>query len=151
METTQQVVFKINNEEYGLNIADVLAIEPLGKVTPIPNSPSCVYGMTNLRGEVLSVISLRRKFGLEETENNEQTKIIVTSCNDTKVALKVDEVKDIVTCTEENVHPVPDLLNSEDTEYAQNVLKNQDRLILLINPNKLIGENVIELVRGDDQ
>lgn len=138
MEYNQQIIFAINNTEYGLNVDDVLAIEPLGATSLIPNSPDYIIGMTNLRGEVLTVISLRRKFGFEEIEKNEHTKMIVTSCNGTKYALKVDEVRDIVNYEKENVHEVPAIIRSEETEFILNILHYQDRLILLIDPGKLL-------------
>ncbi len=97
MASLQQVIFKLDHEEYGLNIMQVNGIEKYQEVVKVPNSPKYIEGIINLRGEVLPIYSLRKKFNLEEKEVNEDTKIIVVNTNDMMIGFVVDSVSEIFT------------------------------------------------------
>lgn len=137
---TQQVIFKVNESEYGLDVAQVNAIETLTNVVPVPNAANHIIGIMNLRGEVLPIYSLRTKFGLQEIPVNEKTKIIVTKSNGVSIAFKVDEVKEIIECNADNVTDFPPIARSQETAYVDKVAKHNGQLILLLDQDRIIKE-----------
>ena len=143
---TQQVIFKVNDGEYGLDVANVNAIETLTNVVPVPNAANHILGIMNLRGDVLPVFSLRTKFGLQEVPVTEQTKIIVTDSNGVTIAIKVDEVKEIIECDDGNLTEFPSIARSQDTAYVDRVAKHNGRLILLLNQDRLLRDDEAEAI-----
>ena len=144
--TTQQVIFRVNEGEYGLDVSQVNAIETLSDVVPVPNAANHILGIMNLRGEVLPVYSLRTKFSLQEIPVNEQTKIIVTKSNGVTIAFKVDEVKEIIECEEAKLADFPSIARTQETAYVDKVVNHNGRLILLLNQDKLLKENEAEAI-----
>lgn len=142
MATLQQVVFKLDKEEYGLNIMCVNGIEKYQEVVKIPNSPEYVDGIINLRGEVLPVFSLRKKFHLSEKENDDKTKIIVAYTNNMKIGFVVDVVVEILNIDEEDIEATPKILTGIDRRYIKSVAKVGERMIILLD---------IELIVSDEE
>lgn len=143
---TQQVIFKVNDGEYGLDVSQVNAIETLTDVVSVPNAANHILGIMNLRGEVLPVFSLRTKFGFNEVEVDAQTKIIVTISNGVKIAFKVDEVKEIIECQENELVEFPSIARSQDTAYVDKVANQNGHLILLLDQDKLLREEEAEAI-----
>lgn len=141
MQATQQIIFKVQDGEYGFDVSTVNAIETLNNVVGVPNVEHHILGIINLRGEVLPIYSLRRKFGLEEIPVNDQTKIIVTTSNGVTIAFKVDEVKEIIDCTVEKLSQFPTIARTNETDYVDMVANHNGRLILLLNQDKILAKN----------
>lgn len=141
MAATQQIIFKVNGGEYGLDVSQVNAIETLNDVVPVPNAANHILGIMNLRGDVLPVYSLRTKFGLEEVPVNEQTKIIVTKSNGVTIAFKVDEVNEIIECSDDKLAEFPSIARTLETAYVDMVANHNGRLILLLNQDRLVLED----------
>ena len=146
MRTTQQIIFKIQDGEYGLDVSKVNGIETLHNVVAVPNVASHILGIINLRGQVLPIYSLRRKFGLEEVPVNEQTKIIVTTSSGITIAFKVDEVKEIIECSEDKLSQFPVIARTEETAYVDVVANHNGRLILLLNQDNILGKQEAEAI-----
>lgn len=140
MAALQQVVFKIDKEEYGLDIMKVNGIEKYQEVVKIPNSPEYVDGIINLRGEVLPVFSLRRKFNLPAKEVDDETKIIVAYTNDMKVGFVVDAVAEIINIEEENIEKTPKILVGVNRKYIKSVAKVEHRMIILLDIDLLVSD-----------
>lgn len=141
MAATQQIIFKVNGGEYGLDVSQVNAIETLNDVVSVPNAANHILGIMNLRGDVLPVYSLRTKFGLEEVPVNEQTKIIVTKSNGVTIAFKVDEVNEIIECSDDKLAEFPSIARTLETAYVDMVANHNGRLILLLNQDRLVQED----------
>lgn len=137
--TTQQIIFRVNEGEYGLDVSQVNAIETLSDVVPVPNAANHILGIMNLRGDVLPVYSLRTKFGLQEIPVNDQTKIIVTKSNGVTIAFKVDEVKEIIECDDNKLADFPSIARTQETAYVDRVANHNGRLILLLNQDRLLA------------
>ncbi len=140
MAALQQVVFKIDKEEYGLDIMKVNGIEKYQEVVRIPNSPEYVDGIINLRGEVLPVFNLRRKFHLPAKEVDDETKIIVAYTNDMKVGFVVDAVAEIINIDEENIEKTPRILAGVNRKYIKSVAKVTNRMIILLDIDLLVSD-----------
>ena len=143
---TQQIIFRVNEGEYGLDVSQVNAIETLSDVVPVPNAANHILGIMNLRGEVLPVYSLRTKFGLQEVPVDEQTKVIITKSNDVTIAFKVDEVREIIECDNAKLTDFPSIARSQDTAYVDRVANHNGRLILLLNQDRLLMESEAEAI-----
>lgn len=143
---TQQIIFKVNEGEYGFDVSKVNAIETLNNVVPVPSAANHILGIMNLRGDVLPVYSLRTRFGLSEIPINEQTKIIVTKSNGVIIAFKVDEVKEILECDDNKLAEFPNIARTSDTAYVDKVANYNGRLILLLNQDKLLQEGEAEAI-----
>lgn len=137
---SKNVVFTIANEEYGFDILLINAIEKYSDIVRIPNAPSFIRGIINLRDEVVPVYSLREKFNLPLKEIDEHSKLIVTKFNDILVAFEVDEVKGIVEIPKNDVNETPELLKSSNTSYIQCVANVKGKMVLLLNYAGILSE-----------
>lgn len=141
----QFLTFTLRGEEFGVDILRVQEIRGLTRITPIPNMPSYIKGVMNLRGTVVPVIDLRTKFMLPETEYNQFTVIIVVNIGAKILGLVVDAVSDVLNVTEENVEPVPDMGDQADTQFMTGIAKCGDRLVTLLNMDHLIDAETISV------
>lgn len=133
----QLVVFSIGNEEYGIDITKVREIIKLTEITRIPNSPPFIEGVINLRGNITTVMDLRKRLGAKP-ENTEQTRIMIVELSDsTTVGMIVDAVTEVLRIPKENVESSLSVA-SEDSNYIVGVGKVGDRLLILINADELL-------------
>jgi purine-binding chemotaxis protein CheW len=135
----QLVVFELNKENYGLDISTVEGIIKMQTITKMPRAPEYVEGVTNLRGVVVPVISLRRRFGMAALENNRDTRIVVVFLNHTKVGMVVDGVSEVLRVQEEDIEPTPPMVSTVDTSFIRGIAKMDDRLITLLDLNKVLS------------
>lgn len=140
MATIQQVVFKLDKGEYGLDIMKVNGIEKYQEVVKIPNAPDYIEGMINLRGEVLPIFSLRKKFNLEDIQTDEMTKIIVAFTNNIKVGFIVDTVQEIMQINEDDIVPAPPIVTGIDRRYIKSIAKMADRMVTLIDIDLIVTD-----------
>lgn len=140
------VVFRLDKELYGIDILRVQGIEKEQQVVRVPNTASYIKGIMNLRGDVIPVYSLRKKFGMPESTSDEVQYIIV-STNGTLLALEVDNVDEIHNIDDEDVHVVPSIVTNGDTRYFDKVLKTSKGLIITIDINKLLSDDEMEQIQ----
>lgn len=141
------VVFRIGKEEYGVDINVVRGIEKVMQVVPVPNANRIIKGIINLRGSIIPICSLRRKFGKEDIPYNEDTKFIIVKTETLSIGLEVDSVGDIQNVEENNIFPVPGILVSEDTEYYKNIVNVSGRLIVMLDVDKLLKEEEMKALQ----
>jgi len=130
----RDIIFLVGKEEYGLDVTFVTAIEPMTDIVPVPNAPACVLGLMNLRGEVIPVYSLRKRFGMEEQSDANKNKLIVARYDDKSIAFKVDEVMEMQDFEESAISDTPIIAKSARTTYVRAVANKQGKLVLLLNP-----------------
>ncbi len=147
-EKIQLVIFRLRDEEFGVDISSVKEIIEVGIISSIPEAPSFIQGVTNLRGQVIAVIDLAKQFGLTPQENLPKTaKIVVTEVNGQKVGMLVDEVPEIVKISKESIEPTPELIQSEiQKDYIQGVGKLEQRLIIFLNLEKVLAPHEVNEV-----
>lgn len=141
----QFLTFTLLGEEFGIQILRVQEIKGLTRITPIPNMPTYIKGVINLRGTVIPVIDLRAKFRLPESEYNQFTVIIVVNIGEKVLGLVVDAVSDVLNVTDENIEPVPNLGDHADTQFMTGIAKCEDRLVTLLNMDQLIDAESISV------
>lgn len=135
----QLVVFELENEFYGINIALVESIIKMQAITQLPQTPAYVKGVTNLRGSVLPVINLRTRFALEAKEDTRQTRIIIVTMGNIKVGVVVDGVSEVLRVSEETIEPLPTLVNSVDSAFLKGIVRLENRLIILLELGKVLN------------
>ncbi len=140
----QYIVVKINNEQYGIDIGYVDNIVRMQRVTRVPKAQEYFEGVINLRGEVIPVMSMRKKFELEADVITGKTRIIIIKTEaQALVGLQVDEVKEVVTLDEEEIEKTAyDKNREERNEYLVGIGKHADELISLLNINAVIADDV---------
>lgn len=132
------VVFEIDDKAYGIDINQVQSIENEIDIAPVPNSVSYVKGIINLRGEVVPVYSLKRKFNIPDDVPCKT--MIIISTREVKIALEVDRVLEISDIEQDNIVDMPAIINSSDTDYMDRVANVDNRLIILLDTEKLLSE-----------
>ncbi len=141
------VVFKVAGQFYGVDISLVLGIEKQMSIVPVPNSTAYVKGIINLRGEVVPVYSLKRKFGLSDPGPTETMIIINVNENGIKIALEVDEVVEIDDINPEKIVNMPLIAKTPETKYLDRVAHVKDGLVILMDVNALLTEDEAENVK----
>lgn len=140
-ETVQQfIVFKLNEQLYGISIQNVQIIEKIKSIMRVPKVPSCVKGVMNLRGEIIPVISLRDQFSLSDKEYTDKTRIIIVKLEDTMVGLIVDEVKEVIEIESNQVEVVQNIQGKMKTSHILGVGKIEEDIVTLLNLNNIIEE-----------
>jgi purine-binding chemotaxis protein CheW len=137
----QLVIFELANEFYGINIAVVESIIKMQAITQLPQTPSYVKGVTNLRGSVLPVIDLRNRFGLDAREDTRQTRIIIVTMGSIKVGVVVDGVSEVLRVSDELIEPLPPMVNSVNSVFLKGIVRLENRLIILLELGKVLDLN----------
>lgn len=146
MEERQLVVFRLHNEEFGVEITDVREIVKPRHITRLPHVADYIEGVTNLRGEVIPVICLRKRFGLEPQEETQDTRIIMLEIDDGMVGFIVDAVTETLRLPEDAIDPPPSNIAGLRADYLAGVGKIDDRLLILLEVDKILSsQEKIEL------
>ncbi|HUA16177.1 MAG TPA: chemotaxis protein CheW [Verrucomicrobiae bacterium] len=135
----QLVSFHVGGEEFGLDILRVQEIIRLQPLTRVPNSPEFVEGVMNLRGKIIPVVALRRRFGLESLPPDKQTRIVVVETKGSILGFIVDAVSEVLRIPAETLEPPP-RLGKVDREYVSAVGKLQGRLLILLDVDRLMND-----------
>lgn len=133
----RDVIFVVGNQKFGMNVNLVKAIEPMMTITPLPNAPTCIRGLMNLRGEVIPVYSLRRKFGWPDGRTSSISKLIVTRYDGKALAFDVDEVLEMRDFDSTTVTVQPTITKNERTGYIRSIGHAKGELVLLIEPSSV--------------
>lgn len=139
-ELIQLVSFNLDHEEYGINVLKVREIIRMLNVTRVPNTPYYVEGVINLRGKVIPIISLRKKFNLAEADHDKRTRIMVMEVGGELMGFIVDEVSEVLRISEKEIQPPPPVVSSNiDQECMSGVINQAERLLVLLNLEKMFS------------
>lgn len=139
-EGTEVLVFYIEDVLYAIDIKYVVEIIGMQPITQVPKIPEYIKGVINIRGKVVPVMSVRKKFQLEEIEYTERTCIIVVELNDISVGLIVDGVSEVLTVDSSEICHMMDYRKSNKNNYISNVIENKGDNKLLLDIEKLVLE-----------
>ena len=141
VQTTEEqvVVFALRGELYGLDISRVQGIIKMPEVTRVPRAAEFVEGVINLRGEIVPIIDLRKRFGLSQQESSVDTRIINVEMGDHLVGLIVDAVEEVLNIPSDVIEPPPDLVTTVDSAYLRSIAKLQDRLVILLDLDHVLS------------
>jgi len=137
------IVFRLKDEEYGVEVQQVKAIEKLEHITRVPRTPKFVKGVINLRGVVTPIIDLRKRFDLEESEYSDSTRTIIVAVGDLEVGLIVDAANDVIDIPVDAIEPPPEVVGGVEAAYLRGVAKLDKRLLILLNLDKVLSTEEI--------
>ena len=139
-ETLQLVSFKLGEEEFGVDILQVQEIIRMQSITRVPNAPHFVEGVINLRGKVIPIIDLRKRFDLGDHERDKNTRIVVVKIDEIVVGLIVDEVSEVLRIPADTVEPPPPIIAGIESDFIKGVGKLEGRLLILLDLNKILSK-----------
>jgi len=140
-ETAEQwVTFYLDNEKYGIKVMQVQEVLRVSEIAPVPGAPDYVLGIINLRGNVVTVIDTRKRFGLSENELSDDTRIVIIEAENQVVGILVDSVAEVVDLLATDVETAPNVGNDESSKYIQGVCSLENELLILIDVFKLLTD-----------
>lgn len=150
MSEKQYVIFKLGNEEYGVDIMNVKEISEFKESTHVPNSPYFVDGIINLRGEIIPIVNLKKRFKVSSSEIDSDTRIIVININDRNVGFVVDEASQVLRINDNDIDDAPEIIAGVDRQYITGVGKVGEKIIILLDLEKILTDDEKEKL-GDLQ
>jgi purine-binding chemotaxis protein CheW len=138
-ELLQLVSFKIGDEEFGVDILSVQEINRMSQITKVPNTSDFVEGVINLRGRVIPVIDLRIKLGMQRKEHGKNTRIVVVELRGNTIGFIVDEVSEVLRISKEITEAPPEMVGGVNSDYITSIGKLEDRLLILLDLEKIIS------------
>ena len=140
------LAFKLGNEEYGIDILSVQEIRSYEEPTRLANVPEFIKGVVNLRGTIVPIVDMRLKFRLDEAKYDHFTVVIVLNIGSRVVGMVVDSVSDVITLTPEQLRPVPEFASSVDADHLLAIGAIDDRMLILVDIEKLMTSADMGLV-----
>ncbi|MCP5514624.1 MAG: chemotaxis protein CheW [Spirochaetales bacterium] len=142
-DTIQLVTFNLGKEQYGIDIMQVEGIVREHEIRNIPNAPAFVEGIFNLRGDILPVINLHKRFHLEKIKKDESDELlsglIIIKVNGMKLAVKIDKVAKVITINKSRIQPPPQMIKGIGSEYIEGVTPLEDQYIIILDIDRLFA------------
>jgi len=151
-EMIKTIVFSIGSEEYGVEVEHVQTIERMLPITRVPNTPDFVKGVVNLRGVVIPVIHLASRFGLQESEPTDQSRIVMIKYGDLEIGFIVDAANDVMDIDSDTVEEPPEVVGGIRAKYLRGIAKvGEGRLLVLLNLSEVLKKSeIIQLQQMED-
>jgi purine-binding chemotaxis protein CheW len=146
----QLVVFNLAEESYAVDINMVREIIQLQPVTRVPGTPLSVEGVINLRGSVIPIVDLRKRFQLKAVERNKETRIVVVSCKGAEVGVIVDSVAEVLRIPVDSIEPSSSVFTDEHLEHLLGIVKLSGRLVILLDMDQVLSKQEIAAISSLD-
>tara|TARA_R110001583_G_scaffold2296_6_gene16937 strand:+ start:3723 stop:4217 length:495 start_codon:yes stop_codon:yes gene_type:complete len=140
-EVLQWVTFKLENETYGINVMQVQEVLRYSEIAPVPGAPLYVLGIINLRGNVVTVIDTRSRFGLESCDVTDNTRVVVIESEKQVIGILVDSVAEVVYLKASDIDAAPNVGNDESAQFIQGVSNREGELLILVDLDKLLSDD----------
>ena len=134
----QLVIFELGSENFGIDIASVEGINKMLDITKTPQAPSFLLGITNLRGSVIPIIDLQKRFSMAAQEQTDETRIVVANMDGVKIGMVVSAVSEVLTIDDKVIEPPPAMVSNISTEFIIGVAKIDKRLVILLDLSKVL-------------
>ncbi|MEO0443774.1 MAG: chemotaxis protein CheW [Pseudomonadota bacterium] len=136
----QWVTFRLAGETYGVNVMQVQEVLRYTEIAPVPGAPEYVLGIINLRGNVVTVIDTRNRFGLVSGEITDNTRIVIIEAEGHVIGILVDSVAEVVYLRQSEIETAPNVGNDESAKFIQGVCHKNEELLILIELDKLLSD-----------
>ena len=136
----QWVTFKLDNETYGINVMQVQEVLRYTEIAPVPGAPAYVLGIINLRGNVVTVIDTRQRFGLNPADISDNSRIVIIEADKQVVGILVDSVAEVVYLRQSEIETAPNVGNDESAKFIQGVCNKNGELLILVELDKMMSE-----------
>ncbi len=137
-DVQQFLTFALGQEEYGVEILKIQEIKGFSTITPLPNAPTFIKGVLNLRGTIVPIVDLRKKFSLPEVGYTKFTVIVVVQIQGKIMGFIVDAVSDVLNVARADIQPTPDLYGQVDTSFINGLAKTGEKLVILLDIEKVL-------------
>lgn len=144
----QLVTFCLEEETYGINVMQVQEVLRVSEIAPVPGAPSYVLGIINLRGNVVTVIDTRSRFGLQPGEITDASRVVIIESDKQVVGILVDSVAEVVELRGSEIDPAPNVGNDESSRYIQGLATQENNLLIVVDLNKLLTDDEWSEVGG---
>ena len=139
-EVLQWVTFQLDRETYGINVMQVQEVLRYTEIAPVPGAPDYVLGIINLRGNVVTVIDTRSRFGLPPAEVSENSRIVIIEAEKQVIGIMVDSVAEVVYLRSSEIDVAPSVGTEESAKFIQGVSNRDGELLILVDLNKLLSD-----------
>lgn len=146
-ETGRYLEFSLGDEVFAIPLLQVRELISIPETTPIPNSPAHFLGIMNLRGQVISVVDLRKKMKITEQEGNSEQAVIIIEINGINMGVVVDSINKVLNFSESEVQDVPEIESQVNSEYIDGVYKQESNLVILMNLEKVLSLKDIKILQ----
>ncbi len=136
----QWVTFRLGDEKYGINVMQVQEVLRVTEIAPVPGAPGYVLGIINLRGNVVTVIDTRNRFGLMSKETDDASRIVIIETESHIIGILVDSVAEVVEMRASEMETAPNVGNEETSKYIQGVTGRDNELLILVDLNKFLSD-----------
>lgn len=136
----QWVTFRLEDETYGIEVMSVQEVLRVAEITPVPGAPDYVLGIINLRGNVVTVLDTRKRFGLPPKSTDDSSRIVIIEAGDQVVGMLVDSVAEVVYLKASEIESSPNVGNDESSRFIQGVHSQDGELLILVDVNKLLTD-----------
>jgi purine-binding chemotaxis protein CheW len=140
-EVLQWVTYRLDEETYGINVMQVQEVLRYTEIAPVPGAPDYVLGIINLRGNVVTVIDTRSRFGLPRTETTDNSRIVIIESDEQVVGILVDSVAEVVYLRSSEIDSAPNVGTEESAKFIQGVSNQKEQLLILVDLNKLLSDD----------
>ena len=144
----QWVTFKLQEETYGINVMQVQEVLRYTDIAPVPGAPDYVMGIINLRGNVVTVIDTRARFGLPPSEVTDNSRIVIIESERQVIGIMVDSVAEVVYLKQSEIDTAPNVGTDESAKFIQGVSNRDGELLILVDLNKLLSDDEWEEIRS---
>ena len=146
MEEFKYVVFLLGEQKYAMNLMCVNGIEEDYHIIPVPNAPEGIKGIINLRGSVIPVYSLKKRFGIETGSRSSTGSLLITQSSGAPLAYEVDAVISIEQVMPHNINRMPSIVSNDDTKFMEEVLHINDDIMISISADSVLSEETISVL-----
>jgi purine-binding chemotaxis protein CheW len=140
-EVLQWVTYRLGDETYGINVMQVQEVLRYTEIAPVPGAPDYVLGIINLRGNVVTVIDTRARFGLPPSDVTDNTRIVIIESDEQVVGILVDSVAEVVYLRSSEIESAPNVGTEESAKFIQGVSNRDGELLILVDLNKLLSDD----------
>ncbi|HEA15446.1 MULTISPECIES: chemotaxis protein CheW [Pseudoalteromonas] len=147
-EVLQWVTFKLESETYGVNVMQVQEILRYTEIAPVPGAPSYVLGIINLRGNVVTVIDTRARFGLMSAEATDNSRVLIIEAEEQVIGILADSVAEVVYLRSSEIDSAPNIGTEESAKFIQGVSNRDGELLILVDLNKLLNDEEWDELSG---
>lgn len=147
-QVLQWGTFRLGDEIYGINVMQIREVLRHSEITPVPGAPNYVLGIINLRGNVVTVIDTRKRFGLEPGDIDDQSRIVIVEVDSQVIGMLVDSVADVTYLKQSEIETTPNVGNEETSKFIQGVCNKNNELLILIELERMIDTSPVVDVVG---
>ncbi len=140
MAENQFVIFRLGEERYAVDILNVGGISEFRNVTKVPNAPYFIDGIINLRGDIIPIVNLKKRFNIAEKEADSDTRIIINNIKGKDIGFIVDEASQVIKIDDADIEDAPDIIKGAERQYISGVGKVADHIVILLDLEKILSD-----------